>query len=52
MTLLADRCSVATVGECALRKPDQVVASAELLSALLLLDEGQIESGEDDANLS
>lgn len=44
-TLLEDGWRVATVWECALRKPDQVAASAELLSAWLLSDEAQIEIG-------
>lgn len=44
-TLLEDGWRVATVWECALRKPDQVAASAELLSAWLLSDEDQIEIG-------
>ncbi|WP_068302323.1 very short patch repair endonuclease [Pararhodobacter sp. CCB-MM2] len=43
--LLEDVWRVATVWECALRKPDQVVASAELLSAWLLSAEDQIEIG-------
>lgn len=44
-TLLEDGWRVATVWECALRKPDQVDASAKLLSAWLLSDEDQIEIG-------
>lgn len=44
-TLLEDGWRVATVRECALRKPDQVAASAELLSTGLLSDEDQIEIG-------
>ncbi len=44
-TLLEDGWRVATVWECALRKPDKVAASAELLSAWLLSDEDQIEIG-------
>lgn len=40
---------VATVWECALRKADQVAASAELLSTWLLSDEVQIEIGTDGA---
>jgi DNA mismatch endonuclease (patch repair protein) len=51
-TLLESGWRVATVWECALRKPDQVVASVELLSAWLLSDEGQIEIGEEDAHQS
>jgi DNA mismatch endonuclease (patch repair protein) len=43
--LLEDGWRVATVWECALRKPDQVAASAELLSTWLLSDEDQIEIG-------
>lgn len=44
-TLLNGGWRVATVWECALRKPDQVAASAELLSTWLLSDEDQIEIG-------
>jgi len=44
-TLLEDGWRVATVWECALRKPAQVAASAKLLSAWLLSDEDQIEIG-------
>jgi len=44
-TLLDGGWRVATVWECALRKPDQVAASAELLSTWLLSDEDQIEIG-------
>jgi len=44
-TLLEGGWRVATVWECALRKPDQVAASAELLSTWLLSDEDQIEIG-------
>lgn len=44
-TLLGGGWRVATVWECALRKPDQVAASAELLSTWLLSDEDQIEIG-------
>lgn len=48
-TLLEDGWRVATVWECALRKPDQVAASDELLSAWLLSDEDQIEIGDEGA---
>jgi DNA mismatch endonuclease (patch repair protein) len=41
---------VATVWGCALRRPDQVAATAELLSAWLYSDAGQIEIGENDVN--
>ena len=44
-TLLDGGWRVATVWECALRKPDQVAASAELLSTWLPSDEDQIEIG-------
>ncbi|WP_089258962.1 very short patch repair endonuclease [Cereibacter sphaeroides] len=44
-TLLDGGWRVATVWECALRKPDQVAASAELLSTWLLSEEDQIEIG-------
>lgn len=44
-TLLDGGWRVATVWECALRKPDQVADSAELLSTWLLSDEDQIEIG-------
>ena len=44
-TLLKDGWRVATIWECALRKSDQITASAELLSAWLLSDDGQIEIG-------
>ncbi|ODN68408.1 very short patch repair endonuclease [Methylobrevis pamukkalensis] len=37
---------VATVWECALRKPDQIAASAELLSVWLRSDDFRIEIGE------
>ncbi|WP_074826657.1 very short patch repair endonuclease [Paracoccus sanguinis] len=46
-TLLDGGWRVATVWECALRKLDQVAASAELLSTWLLSDEDQIEIGAD-----
>jgi len=45
-TLLEEGWRVATVWECALRKPDQVAASTELLSGWLRTDERQIEIGE------
>lgn len=48
-TLLGDGWRVATVWECALRKPDRIAASAELLSAWLRSDELRIEIGDDDA---
>ena len=51
-TLLESGWRVATVWECALRKPDQVVASAELLSGWLVSDDVQIEIGEEDAHSS
>jgi DNA mismatch endonuclease (patch repair protein) len=51
-TLLESGWRLAKVWECALRKPDQVAASLELLSAWLLSDEGGIEIGEDDAHQS
>lgn len=44
-TLLDGGWRVATVWECALRKTDQVAASAELLSTWLLSEEDQIEIG-------
>ncbi|WP_277627544.1 very short patch repair endonuclease [Acidiphilium multivorum] len=44
-TLLEDGWRVATVWECALRTPDQVAASCDLLSGWLLSDECQIEIG-------
>ncbi|MCY0093865.1 very short patch repair endonuclease [Hoeflea ulvae] len=50
--LLKDEWRVATVWECALRKPDQVAASEELLSAWLLSDEDQIDIGEESAQRS
>ncbi|MDN2565223.1 very short patch repair endonuclease [Aquibium sp. A9E412] len=46
-TLLESGWRVATVWECALRKPGQVAASAEFLSGWLVSDEGQIEIGEE-----
>lgn len=46
-TLLESGWRVATVWECALRKPDQVAASVEFLSGWLGSDEGQIEIGEE-----
>lgn len=45
-TLLESGWRVATVWECALRKPDQVAASVEFLSGWLGSHEGQIEIGE------
>jgi DNA mismatch endonuclease (patch repair protein) len=47
-TLLGDGWRIAAVWECALRKPEQVAASAELISAWLLANEDQIEIGEKD----
>jgi DNA mismatch endonuclease (patch repair protein) len=46
--LLEDGWRIATVWECALRKPDQITASTERLSAWLLSDEHQIEIGAED----
>jgi len=43
--LLEDGWRVATVWECALRKPDQITASTERLSAWLQSDEHKIEIG-------
>lgn len=48
LTLLENGWRVAMVWECALRKPDQVVSSAELLSIWLASNENQIEIGEKD----
>jgi len=45
--LLEDRWRMATVWECALRKPEQVETSVELLSIWLLADKLQIEIGDD-----
>ena len=50
--LLEEGWSVATVWECALRKPDQVAASTELLAAWLESDNVQIEISEGDASRS
>jgi DNA mismatch endonuclease (patch repair protein) len=47
--LLEDRWRVATVWECALRKPEQVEASTEGLSIWLRTEELQIEIGDDNA---
>jgi DNA mismatch endonuclease (patch repair protein) len=47
MALLEDGWRVATVWECALRKPDQIAESVERLSAWLLSDDGQIEIGQE-----
>jgi DNA mismatch endonuclease (patch repair protein) len=44
--LLEDRWRVATVWACALRKPDQVNVSADLLSAWLRSDERQLQIGD------
>lgn len=49
MALLEDGWRVATVWECALRKPDQIAASVERLSDWLLSDDGQIEIGQEGA---
>lgn len=43
--LMEDGWRVATVWECALRKPDQIAVSTERLSAWLLSDEPAIEIG-------
>lgn len=51
-TLLGQGWRVATVWECALRKPDQVISSTEVLSAWLLSEKGKIEIGEVEANRS
>jgi len=50
--LLEDGWRVATVWECALRKPDQMNASADLLSAWLRSDERQFQIGEEEARRS
>ena len=50
--LLESGWRVATVWECALRKPDQVVVSAEFLSGWFVSDEVQIEIGEEDTHSS
>ncbi|WP_372922379.1 very short patch repair endonuclease [Roseovarius sp.] len=47
--LLEDGWRVATVWECALRKPDQITASTERLSAWLQSDEHKIEIGTEDS---
>lgn len=49
--LMKDGWRVATVWECALRKPDQVAASTERLSEWLLSDERAIEIGAESAEL-
>lgn len=41
---------VATVWECALRKPDQVAASVEVLSAWLNSNDQRIEIGQEDGS--
>ena len=46
--LLEEGWRVATVWECALRKPDQITASTERLSAWLQSDEHKIEIGTED----
>lgn len=51
-TLLEDGWRVATVWECALRKPDQVSDSTNRLSAWLRSDELQIEVGDNSAHRS
>lgn len=48
-TLLEDGWRVATVWECALRKPEQVEVSVEFLSIWLCADKHQIEIGADGA---
>jgi len=50
--LLEDRWRVATVWECALRKPEQVEASAEGVSIWLLSAAKQIEIGDEHARYS
>lgn len=50
-TLMKDGWRVATVWECALRKPDQIAASTEILSEWLLSDEPAIEIGAESAQL-
>ncbi|MBT3071888.1 very short patch repair endonuclease [Rhodomicrobium sp. Az07] len=50
--LLEDGWRVATVWECALRKPEQVEASTESLSIWLRTEELQIEIGDDNARRS
>jgi len=47
--LLEDGWRVATVWECALRKPDQITASTERLSAWLQSDEHKLEIGTEDS---
>ena len=48
-SLMEDGWRVATVWECALRKPDHVNASADLLSAWLLTTELQLQIGDEEA---
>ncbi|MBN34073.1 MAG: very short patch repair endonuclease [Rhodospirillaceae bacterium] len=50
--LLEDGWRVATVWECALRKPEQVEASTESLSIWLRTEEPQIEIGDNNARRS
>ncbi|WP_093424496.1 very short patch repair endonuclease [Tranquillimonas alkanivorans] len=50
--LLEDGWRIATVWECALRKSDQVSASADLLSAWLRSNELQAQLGEEEARCS
>jgi DNA mismatch endonuclease, patch repair protein len=47
--LLEDGWRVATVWECALRKPDQVNVTADLLSAWLRSNELQLQIGDEDS---
>lgn len=47
--LFEDGWRVATVWECALRKPDQVNATADLLSAWLRTNEFQLQIGDEDS---
>ena len=47
--LLKDGWRVATVWECALRKPDQVNATTDLLSAWLRSNELQLQIGDEDS---
>lgn len=50
--LLEDEWRVSTVWECALRKPDQVNISADLVSAWLLSEERLLQVGEEEARRS
>ena len=51
-TLLDEGWRMATIWECALRKPDLVAAVTELLAVWLRSDKNQTEIGEKDAQLS